>query len=101
RAVAGQFAAEHAAGDAPVVATVTARDAQSAADREGVRHQRLGDEIVVLGGGQLLHADRLLVLAGLDEAVAELVAAEHVEELAVAGGVVADRPVEVAGTLAL
>src|SRR5690606_22356564 len=99
--VACQLAAEPAGRHAPVGAAEAVGRAEAAAHRVGVGGDGLGDEVVVLGRGQLLHAVGLLVLADLDvvaAAATELVSGIDVEEL-VGLGVVADHPVVVAGCL--
>ncbi|MNI37302.1 hypothetical protein D3C73_913890 [compost metagenome] len=101
--VAGQFAAEGAGGDRPVVLAVTVGTAQATGDSVGVGDRSLGDEVVVLGAGQLFQAVGLLELADLDEVVGvaqQLVLHVGVEEL-VGLGVIADHPLHVARALAL
>src|SRR5690606_30075842 len=104
RAATGQFAAEHAGRQAPVPATETGADAEPAADCEGIGRQRLGDEVVVPGRGQLLEAVGLLELPDLQVGpgrAIELVLRVGIQELAVARRVIAERPLELARALAL
>ena len=101
--VAGQFAAEAAGGDGPVVVADAVGATEAAGHCIGVGDRGLGDEVVVLGAGQFFQAVGLLELAELHEVVGvagQLVLQVGVQEL-VGLGVVAHHPFHVARALAL
>lgn len=115
--VAGQFAAERAGGQAPVVVAHAVRHTEPARDAVGIGDRGLGHEVIVLGAGQLFQAVGLLELAKLQVVVgvaAELVLDVVVQEASGAAdggashsdflqhaGVVAGDPFKVARPLAL